>query len=117
MDRARLLNGPRFGALRDGSAPPTPGGETITELLAAGGARVERIVSCGAASAPGFWYDQPHDEFVLLIEGEALLAFADGAERRLQPGDWCVLPAHCRHRVAWTDPGRETVWLAVHLPC
>lgn len=34
----------------------------------------------------------------------------------MHPGDWAVLPAHCRHRVAWTAPDRETVWLAVHLP-
>ena len=96
MDRARVLNVPRFGALRDGSALPGPGGESVTELLAAGGARVERIVSRGAASPRDFWYDQETTEFVLLVEGEALLAFADGAERRLRAGEWCILPAHCR---------------------
>ena len=116
MDRARVLTEPRFGALRDGSAHPRVGGETITELLAAGGARVERIVSRGAVSPPDFWYDQTHDEFVLLIDGEAVLTFDDGVERRLFPGDWCILPAQCRHRVAWTDSARETIWLAVHLP-
>jgi len=107
---------PRFGALRDGSAPPSPGGEIFSELMACGAARVERIVSMGAASPAGHWYDQDSDEFVLLVEGEAVLAFADGSEQRMRAGDWAVLPAHCRHRVAWTDPARETVWLAVHLP-
>lgn len=116
MARAGILNGPRFGALRDASAAPASGGETSTELLAAGGVRVERIVSLGAASPPGFWYDQDRAEFVLLVEGEAVLGFDDGRERRMRAGDWAILPAHCRHRVAWTDPARETVWLAVHLP-
>jgi cupin 2 domain-containing protein len=32
------------------------------------------------------------------------------------PGDWLEIPARCRHRVAWTDPNQETVWLAVHCP-
>jgi len=25
-----------------------------------------------------------------------------------------VIPARCRHRVEWTDPDQETVWLALH---
>ena len=44
----------------------------------------------------------------------ATLAFADGATRALRPGDWCLLPAGCRHRVEETDA--DTLWLAVHLP-
>ncbi len=33
--------------------------ERIDELVASPGLRVERIVSTGHASPPGFWYDQP----------------------------------------------------------
>ncbi len=107
---------PRFGALRDGSAPPAPGAESFSTLMASSAARVERIVSLGAASPDGHWYDQDSDEFVLLVQGEAVLGFEGGGERRMRAGDWAVLPAHCRHRVAWTAPERETIWLAVHLP-
>jgi cupin 2 domain-containing protein len=32
----------------------------------------------------------------------------------MQSGDWLVIPAHCRHRVAWTDKDEATVWLVVH---
>jgi cupin 2 domain-containing protein len=109
------VTAPRFGRLAEGERP-APGAEVSADLLAEGGARVERIVSRGAASPPGFWYDQDWTEFVLLVAGAAVLGFADGTERRLMPGDWAVLPAGCRHRVVWTDPGCETVWLAVHLP-
>jgi cupin 2 domain-containing protein len=105
---------PRFGNLRDGPAPQAPGAETFTELLHAGGARVERIAS--RAVRDGAWYEQPWPEFVLLVAGAGRLAFADGTEQALGPGDWAHLPAGCRHRVAWTDPGAETIWLAVHLP-
>lgn len=107
---------PRFGRLVEGGPRPAPGEESFRELLAGSGARVERILSRGAASPPGFWYEQGWDEFVLLVSGAALLAFEDGGERRLEAGDYAILPAHCRHRVAWTDPAVETLWLAVHMP-
>ncbi|WP_241671147.1 cupin domain-containing protein [Dankookia rubra] len=88
----------------------------MSELLAGGGARVVRIASRGQVDPEGAWYDQAEDEFVLLLRGAARLGFADGTERSLAPGDWAVIPAHCRHRVAWTDPAGETLWFAVHLP-
>ncbi|RAI57218.1 cupin domain-containing protein [Roseicella frigidaeris] len=110
------MSPPRFGRIAEGPAPPALGGEAFTELLAAGGARVERIASLAQADPPGRWYDQPGDEFVLLLAGAARLGFAEGFERDLAPGDWVVIPAGCRHRVAWTDPARQTLWLAVHLP-
>jgi cupin 2 domain-containing protein len=32
----------------------------------------------------------------------------------VRPGDSVLLPAHCRHRVAWTAPDQVTIWLALH---
>jgi len=32
----------------------------------------------------------------------------------LEPGDWLDIKAHARHRVEWTDPEQDTVWLAAH---
>ncbi|MFO1073678.1 MAG: cupin domain-containing protein [Geminicoccaceae bacterium] len=90
--------------------------EELTLLLAAPGLRLERIVSTGQASPPGFWYDQPQAEWVLLLAGAAgLLIEGEPAPRRLVPGDHLLIPAHVRHRVAWTDPVLPTVWLAAHL--
>ena len=51
--------------------------EQVTALLSAPGLRIERIVSTGQASPPGFWYDQDEAEWVLLLTGAALLRFAD----------------------------------------
>jgi cupin 2 domain-containing protein len=88
--------------------------ETATTLLAAAGVRIERIVSTGQVSPPGFWYDQDEGEWVMLLAGAATLLIAgETAPRRLAPGDCVNLPAHTRHRVEWTDPDAETVWLAV----
>jgi cupin 2 domain-containing protein len=92
---------------------PAPAAEESFEtLFTAPGCRIERIVSHGHASPPDFWYDQAEDEWVALLEGEAVLAFADGARLTMRRGDWITIPAHGRHRVEATGPG--TVWLAVH---
>ena len=88
----------------------------LTEMLAAGpGVRVERIVSRGHASPPGFWYDQAEDEWVLVVRGAARLCFEDGAVE-LRPGDHLTIPAGRRHRVEWTSPDEPTIWVAVFYP-
>jgi cupin 2 domain-containing protein len=92
-----------------------PGEERFDTLLARPGVRIERIVSTGQASPPGFWYDQPQDEWVMVLTGAAGLLVEGEAERRLGPGDFAFLPARCRHRVEWTVDGEPTVWLAVHV--
>jgi len=54
--------------------------EQLTELLRAPALRVERIVSHGHASPPDFWYDQDVGEWVLLLEGAAVLRFENEPE-------------------------------------
>jgi cupin 2 domain-containing protein len=52
---------------------------------------------------------------VLLASGSAELLFeGERAPRRLEAGDYIHIPAHARHRVAWTDAEQPTIWLAVH---
>lgn len=83
-------------------APVTPGGAV----------RVERIVSAGQVSPPGFWYDQDEHEWVAVLAGEASLEVeGEPAPLVLAAGDWVLLPAHRRHRVLATAV--PTVWLAV----
>jgi cupin 2 domain-containing protein len=87
----------------------------IIETLAAGnGTRIERIVSHGHCSAPGFWYDQTEHEWVLLLKGAATLRFADDdCLLHLSPGMFVNIPAHRKHRVESTSMDEDTVWLAV----
>lgn len=88
--------------------------EQIATLASATEMRIERIVSYGHCSPPDFWYDQEEDEWIILLSGAAALTFDDGnPPQSLQPGDYLLIPAGERHRVAWTAPDRETVWLAV----
>jgi len=89
--------------------------ECFDTLLEAGACRLQRIVSLGQATPPGEWYDQDDDEWVVVLKGGAGLRIDGEADlRRLGPGDWLLLPAHCRHRVEWTAAGEPTVWLALH---
>lgn len=89
--------------------------ELVETILRCRGARVERIVSRGHSSPPGFWHDQKEREWVMLLSGAAELSFeGTDARVRLGPGDHVDIAAHRRHRVEWTDPDRDTVWLAVH---
>lgn len=80
--------------------------------------RVERIISQGHRSPEGFWYDQEHDEWVVLLQGSAVLSTeeADGAKRlwRMRVGDSILLAAHQRHRVEATSIDPQAVWLAIH---
>jgi cupin 2 domain-containing protein len=79
------------------------------------GITIERIVSRGQASPPGFWYDQDKSEFVILLTGNAGLLFKNPDEIiEMTPGDYIDIPAHRPHRVEWTSDTEETVWLAVH---
>jgi cupin 2 domain-containing protein len=88
--------------------------ELIETLFRSAHTRIERIVSHGHASPDGFWYDQPEDEFVVLLSGAARLRFADEETAvELRPGDSLLIPAKCRHRVEWTAPSEPSVWLAV----
>ncbi|HXF97296.1 MAG TPA: cupin domain-containing protein [Gaiellaceae bacterium] len=95
--------------------PVAAAAEEVFEALAAGPhVLVERIVSSGQATPPGAWLEQERDEWVVLLEGEAELSFADGSRLGLGRGDWVLIPRGVRHRVERTRAEPPCVWLAVH---
>jgi cupin 2 domain-containing protein len=87
--------------------------ELLTTLVDSSHVRIERIVSYGHSSPEGFWYDQDQAEWVMLLQGAARLELEDRVVE-LRRGDFLNLPAHEKHRVAWTTPDEPTIWLAVH---
>ncbi len=100
--------------------PNATHGECFDSLLTRPGCRIERIVSHGQASPPGFWYEQDWDEWVLLLAGEAVLGFEDAPAGRywqmnLHGGDHVLIPKGQRHRVEFTALDVPTIWLAVHI--
>ncbi|BAQ18783.1 hypothetical protein GL4_3360 [Methyloceanibacter caenitepidi] len=103
------------GALNAGLPTGLQAEELFDAIVESPGVRIERIVSTGQATPDGDWYDQSRDEFVLLVSGAARLRIdGESRDRDLEPGDWLLLPAHCRHRVTWTQVAPPTIWLVVH---
>jgi len=95
--------------------PPPSASEHVDALVSLAGTRIERIVSTGQASPPGFWHDQDGPEWVLVLAGSAgLLIEGEARPRTMMAGDHALIPAHARHRVEWTDPTVPTIWLAVY---
>lgn len=74
--------------------------------------RIERIISAGHISPQGFWYDQDENEFVALLQGEAIITFEDGIIK-LKAGDTLIIPAHKKHRVDYTTSEPLCIWLCV----
>lgn len=94
------------------SLPSLSTGERFQELWRRAQLRVELIQS--SATPARNLYDQEQDEWVLLLEGRALLE-VNGEHLALGPGDHLVIPAHTPHRVLETHPEPRCLWLAVHL--
>ena len=94
-------------------ATAPPGLEQCLTLFESPGTRVERIVSNAHRSPAGFWYDQPEEEWVMVLRGQATLEFADGESVAMRAGDHVTIASHVRHRVMET--GADTIWLAVYV--
>lgn len=87
--------------------------ELIETIFNTDDIKIERIVSRGHSSPKNFWYDQDKNEFVMLLNGEAKLLFEDNKEITLKPGDYLTIPLHTKHRIEWTSPDEDTIWLTV----
>ena len=93
---------------------PASSEERLEKLAEGDGILIERIISTGQRTAEGEWFDQVEDEWVVLIQGEATLAYEDGTRQHLGGGDSVFLPAHVKHRVEHTSVSPPCIWIAVH---
>ncbi|NQZ48748.1 MAG: cupin domain-containing protein [Moritella sp.] len=96
------------------SIPTDLSSEIFDDLVSSDTVKIERIISKGQTSPDFGWYDQEQHEWVIIIAGSAIIGFDDKSSVTLKAGDYLNIPAHQKHKVAWTDPDVETVWLAVH---
>lgn len=88
--------------------------EVFDILLQKGALKIERIISKGHISPTTGWYDQAQDEWVMVLQGEAVITIKDDKDYSLGSGDYMTIPAHTKHKVTWTIPEKETIWLAIH---
>ena len=88
--------------------------EKFEQIAAGENIQIERIISTGQTTPAGQWYDQTADEWVILLQGEAELSYADNTRIKLRAGDYLLIPAHTKHRVEYTSVEPACIWLAVH---
>ncbi len=71
---------------------------------------IEKIISSDKQEKK--LYNQNYDEWIILMEGEALLQI-DKKEVILKKGDFLLIEKNTPHRVVKTTSG--TLWLCVHM--
>ncbi|MDY7021821.1 MAG: cupin domain-containing protein [Cyanobacteriota bacterium] len=91
--------------------PPTEKFESIVENQSL---KIERIISTGQITPVGEYYNQEQDEWVMVLQGEAILSDSEGSEIQLKAGDYLLIPAHQKHRVEYTSTNPPCIWLAIH---
>ena len=89
--------------------------EIFETLLENNSLKIQRIISTGQTTPEGEWYDQVTDEWVILLQGCAVLTFENAADIKLNPGDHLLIKAHKKHRVSWVNPDETCIWLALHI--
>ena len=87
--------------------------EIFETIIESESIKIEKIISKGQTSPENFWYDQDKNEWVVVLKGSASLQFESDEIIKLSAGDYINIPAHKKHRVDWTDTGKETIWLAI----
>ena len=85
-------------------------GETFTTLLEHKNIKINRIVS--SSDLKSVEYIQEEDEWLVLLEGEAILRIED-KKKVLTKGETLFIPAKVPHTVLKTNHG--TIWLTVHI--
>lgn len=95
------------------SIPESLDEEVFDLLLKNEKIKIERIISKGHTSPKSGWYNQNKNEWVIVLKGEALIAFENGENVKLNAGSHLHISAHTKHKVEWTAPETETIWLAV----
>jgi cupin 2 domain-containing protein len=99
----------QIGNLFANSSPPLEG-ERFETLLAHKNIVVERIQSSSRIASSE--YVQSQDEWVVLLQGEAILEVA-GKKIELKSGDYLFLPSKTPHTLLSVSEG--ALWLAIHM--
>ena len=94
--------------------PAKTDNEIFETLLKKDKVIIERIISTGQITSENSWYDQEKDEWVLLLQGEAIIEFENSETVKILSGDHIFIPAHKKHKVTSTSENPCCIWLAFH---
>ncbi len=88
--------------------------EIFKEILKTDNVLVEKIISSGQYTPKGKWINQSFDEWVVLLQGVAVIAFEKQIVT-LRAGDYIFIPAEMKHRIEETSKKPPCVWLAIQI--
>jgi len=88
--------------------------EIFEDIVKTDKLQIQRIISKGDSTLDSKWYNQTDNEWVIILQGEAILSFKESKDIKLKTGDYINIQAHIVHKVLWTTPDTETIWLAIH---
>ena len=88
--------------------------ELFEDIINTDSLKIERIISYGHTSPKTGWYESEKSEWVIVLKGEAVLSFENSDDVKLATGDYINIAALKKHKVSWTLPNVETIWLAIH---
>ena len=88
--------------------------ELFEEIISNKNVKIERIVSEGHTSPKEGWYESKQNEWVMILQGEAILSFEDAEDVELKNGDYFNISALTKHKVSHTSKEQKTIWLAIY---
>lgn len=95
--------------------PPVFNDEIFEVIQETSRLKIERILTAGQVTPAGQWLCQHRHEWVILLNGEARLCFKKDLQMLdMRAGDYIHIAPGIEHRVEWTHPDQECIWLAVH---
>jgi len=89
-------------------------GEVFEDIISKENIQIQRIISSPNSGDTSKWYDQDTDEWVIVLQGSAIITFENKDKTHLNAGDYLNIPAHTKHQVSWTTPDEKTIWIAIH---
>lgn len=87
--------------------------ELFEDILKKDNFKIERIISDGHTSPKEGWYESSQNEWVIVLQGEAVLSFDKSESIRLKVGDYHNIVALTKHKVSYTSKSEKTIWLAI----
>lgn len=88
--------------------------ELFEDIVSSQNIKIERIVSDGHTSPKFGWHESDKNEWVIVLQGEAILTYEEGDDVTLNVGDYVNIPALKKHKVSFTSKSQKTIWLAIY---
>jgi cupin 2 domain-containing protein len=82
--------------------------ELFEDIITTQNIKIERIISDGHTSPKSGWYKPEQNEWVILLQGEAILEF-EALHVELSVGDYFNIQAGTKHKVSYTSTDEKTI--------